>query len=79
MVLGKVWNFFNHDSVKKVANRINRHSYSSKGVKNQMEAYDRLKESGGDGRNTTKAQKVDSSAITKVIYLGWIHFLTSLN
>ena len=34
---------------------------------------------GGDGRNTTKAQKANMMAITKVIYRGWIHFLTSLN
>ena len=34
---------------------------------------------GGDGRNTTKAHKVDSRSITKVIYQGWIYFLMSLN
>ena len=34
---------------------------------------------GGAGRNTTKAQKADSMAITKVIYRRWVHFLTSLN
>ena len=49
---------FNHDSVKKVANRITRHSCSSKGVNNQMKVNDRLKQSGGDGKNTTKAQKL---------------------
>ena len=34
---------------------------------------------GGDGKNTTKVQKDDSRAITKVIYRGWIHFLMILN
>ena len=34
---------------------------------------------GGDGRNTTKAQKADSMAITNVIYGRRVHFLTSLN
>jgi hypothetical protein len=48
----------NHGSVKKVANRITRRSCSSKGVKNEMEANDWLKQSGGDGKNTTKAQKM---------------------
>ena len=48
----------NHGSVKKVADRITRHSCSSKGVNNQMEATDRLKQSGGDGKNTTKTQKL---------------------
>ena len=33
----------------------------------------------GDGRNTTKAQKADSMAITEVIYWRRVHFLTSLN
>ena len=49
---------FNHGSVKKVADRITRRSCSSKGVNNQMEVYDRLKKSGGDGKNTTKAQNL---------------------
>ena len=48
----------NHGSVKKVANRITHRSCFSKGVDNQMEANDRLKKSGGDGKNTTKAQKL---------------------
>ena len=34
---------------------------------------------GGDGKNTTKVQKTDRMAITKVIYRRWVHFLTSLN
>ena len=37
------------------------------------------RKNGGDGRNTTKAQKADMMAITKVIYQGWIYFLMSLN
>ena len=49
---------FNHGGVKKVANRINLRSCSSKGVNNQMEAYDRLKKSGGDSKHMTKAQKL---------------------
>lgn len=44
--------------VKKAANRITCCSYSSKGVNNQIEANDQLKQSGGDGKNTTKAQKL---------------------
>ena len=34
---------------------------------------------GGDGRNTTKAQKANVMAITKVIYRRWVQFLKSLN
>ena len=41
-----------------MANRITHHSCSSKGVNNQIEANDRLNESGGDGKNMTKAQKL---------------------
>ena len=37
-----------------------------------MEAYDRLKQSRGDGKNTTKAQKDDDNAFTMVIY--WFIF-----
>ena len=58
MVPGKFRTFFNHGSVKKVANRITRRCCSSKGVNNQMEAYDWLKRSGGDGKNRTKVQKM---------------------
>jgi len=48
----------NHGSVKKMANRITCHSCSSKGLDNQMEANDRLKQSGGDSKNMNKAQKL---------------------
>ena len=41
-----------------MANIITHCSCSSKGVNNQMEAYDRLKKSGGDGKNMTKVQKL---------------------
>ena len=34
---------------------------------------------GGDGRNTTKAQKADIMAIEKVIYRRWVDFLMRLN
>ena len=34
---------------------------------------------GGDERYTTKAQKADRMAITKVNSRRWVHFLTSLN
>ena len=48
----------NHGSVKNVANRITGRNCSSKGVNNQMEANAQLKQSGGDGKNTNKAQKL---------------------
>ena len=44
-----------------------------------MEAYDRLKQSGGDGKNTTRAQKADNNAFAMVIYRRLVHFLMSLN
>jgi len=49
-----------------VANRITRRSCSSKGVNNQMEANDRQQQSGGDGKNTTKAQKL------KIMHSQWL-------
>ena len=44
-----------------------------------MEVNDRLKQSGGDGKNTTGAQKADDNAFTMVIYRKLVHFLMSLN
>ena len=62
-----------------MANRITHRSCSSKGVNNQMEVNDWLKQSGGDGKNTTRAQKTDDNSFTMVIYRGLVHFLMSLN
>jgi hypothetical protein len=62
-----------------MANRITLRSCSSKGVNNQMEVNDRLKKSGGDDENTTKASKADDNAFTMVIYRKLVHFLMSLN
>ena len=50
--------FSNHGSVTRMANIITLRSCPSKGVNNQMEVNDRLKQSGGDGKNTNKAQKL---------------------
>jgi len=50
-----------------MANRITLRSYSSKGVKNQMEVNDQPKQSGGDDENTTKASEADDNAFTMVI------------
>jgi len=61
-----------------MANGITLHSCSSKGVNNQMEVNDRLKKSGGDGKNTTRAQKDDDNAFTMVIYQKLVHFFTEL-
>ena len=71
--------FSNHSSVTRMAKRITHRECSSKGVNNQMEAYYRLKRSGGDDENTTKAKKADDNAFTMVIYRGSVHFLMSLN
>jgi len=43
-----------------------------------MEVNDRLKQSGGDGKNTTKAQKSDDNAFTMVIYRKLVHFFNEL-
>ena len=50
--------FSNHDSVTRMGNRITLRGFSSKGLNNQMEANDQLKQSGGDDENMTKAQKM---------------------
>ena len=44
-----------------------------------MEVNDWLKQSGGDGKNTTRAQKVDDNPFIMVIYQKLVHFLMSLN
>jgi len=44
-----------------------------------MEAYDRLKKSGGDGKNTTKVQKLIVMGSKWLFTKGGVHFLMSLN
>jgi len=44
-----------------------------------MEAYDRLKQSGGDGKNTTKVQKLIIMWLQILFTEGGVHFLMSLN
>jgi len=44
-----------------------------------MEAYDQLKKSGGDGKNTTKVQKLIITQLQWLFTKGGVHFLMSLN
>ena len=44
---------------------------------NQMDVYDRLKD--GDGKNTTKVQKLIIMRSQRLLTEGGVHFLMSLN